>query len=71
MKSIEWDEPVNPVNASCPISTRVAVAFVDINLAVGPRGSWFADALIAVNQVLTTAPELAGVRFAFVDLSLT
>ena len=62
--------PVDPVHASRVVPARVAVALVDVDLAVGARRARFAQALVPVDQILALAAVLAGVGLALVDLVL-
>jgi len=63
--------PVYTVYTLGAITTRIAVALVDINLAVGPRGARLAPALVTVDEVLTQSSKLARVTLTLIDLCLT
>ena len=62
--------PVYTVYTLGAITTWIAVALVDINLAVGPRGARLAAALVTVDEVLTQSSELARVTLTLIDLCL-
>lgn len=62
---------VDAVDARCTVATRITMAFVNVNLAVRSRCAWQAPAPVASNQVFAVSIVLAGIRFTFVDLSLT
>lgn len=65
-----FDLPVNSVDTSGVISTRIAVAFIHVDFTVWSRCTRFTDALITINQILANPSELAGITFAFIDLSM-
>lgn len=62
--------PVNPVLTNRVVPARIAVALVDVNLAIRSRRTSFAKTLISVNQILTYSSELARIGLALVDLML-
>lgn len=62
--------PVYTVYTLGAITTRIAVALVDINLAVGPRGAGLAATLVTVDEVLTESSKLARVTLTLIDLCL-
>ena len=61
---------VDAVHAGGAIAAGIAETFVDVVLAVAARRPRLAAALVAADQVLAVAPELARIRLAFVDLRL-
>ena len=63
--------PVDSVDASRSVSARIAVALIDIDLAIDSRSSRSAEAMIAVYAVLATSAELAWIALALVNLRLT
>lgn len=62
--------PVYTVYTLGAITTRIAVALIDINLAVGPRGARLAATLVTVDEVLTESSKLARVTLTLIDLCL-
>lgn len=62
--------PVDAVDASGSVSTGVAVTLVDVDLAVGAGRSRTADALVTIDAILASTPELARIALALVDLRL-
>jgi len=62
--------PVDTINAPSSITARIAITFVDVDFAVDAGCTWSADALVAVDAVLASTAELAGVALALVDLRL-
>jgi hypothetical protein len=63
--------PVYTVHTLGTVTTRIAVALIDVDLAVGPRRAGLAATLVAVDQVLTEPSKLARVALALIDLCLT
>jgi hypothetical protein len=62
--------PVYAIYTLGAITTRIAVALVDINLAVRPRGARLAATLVAIDEVLTESSKLARVTLTLIDLRL-
>lgn len=62
--------PVNSIDTSGIVATWIAVALVDVDLAVWSRSAGLAETLVAVHQILTYAAELAGIWFTFINLRL-
>lgn len=63
--------PIDAVDAPCPVSAWIAVALVDVHLAIVAGRAGPAVALIAVDAILALAAEFAGIALALVDLRLT
>jgi hypothetical protein len=63
--------PVDSINTSCPISTRVTVAFIYVNFTVDSGCAWFASTPVDAHLVLAISSMLTWIRFTFIDLSLT
>ena len=62
--------PVYTVYTLGAITTRIAVALVDVNLAVGPCGARLAATLVTVDEVLTESSKLARVTLTLINLCL-
>lgn len=63
--------PVDAVYAFGAMSTRIAVALVHVDFAVGTGSSRLTATYVTSDQVFTVSAKLTRVRFAFVDLDLT
>lgn len=68
LKSI--NSPINAIDTRGAISTRVAVALVNVDLAVVTGSAGLAYALVTVDEILTDAAVLTRIRVAFVQLVL-
>lgn len=64
------NQPVNAINALGAISARIAIAFVDINLAVKARSTGSTTTLISVDEIFAVASVLTWVRHTFIKLNL-
>jgi len=62
--------PVYTVHTLGAVTTWIAVALVDINLAVGPRGARLTATLVTIDEVLTEPSKLARVTLTLIDLCL-
>jgi hypothetical protein len=70
MPTTPGTSPVYTIYTLGAITTRIAVALVDINLAVGPRGAWLAATLVTVDEVLAESSKLARVALTLINLCL-
>lgn len=62
--------PVYTIYTLGAIATWIAVALVDVNLAVRTCGARLAATLVTVDEVLTDSSKLARVALTLVDLCL-
>lgn len=64
------DSPVDTIDAPRTVSTRITIALVHVYFAHRSRRPGSTNALITIDTILASPPELARIALAFVDLRL-
>lgn len=62
--------PVDTVDTSGSISTRITVTFVDVDLTILTRCARSTDAQVTVDTILASTAKLTRIALAFIDLRL-